>query len=168
MAEYKGSEDVFKELVEDSEENWLYGLVAFAIIEERRFEWMKHFESHNQIPPSEAEIQNWYKQQPRSEIIRAKGEAESALQTYASEVIDVALEEKSTKIEEGIIVSEIRESRRFWPQFGVNFIGGLAASVVFAALLILLAFFVLNDTSPAEIGSHLKHGLEEGNHGQEN
>jgi hypothetical protein len=168
MAEYRGSEDVFKELVEDSDENWLYGLVAFAIIEERRFEWMKHFKAHNQKAPTKEEVQNWYKQQPHSEIIRAKGEAESALQAYASEVIDVAIEGKNKEIEEGIVVSEIRASRRFWPQFGVNFIGGLAASVVFAALLIIFAFIVLNDTSPAEIGSQLKHNLEEGNYGQKN
>ena len=35
MAKYSGSEDIYRELVDDSEENWLYGLVAFAIIEEQ-------------------------------------------------------------------------------------------------------------------------------------
>ncbi len=38
MAEYTGSVDIYKELVEDSNENWLYGLVAFAIVEEQRLE----------------------------------------------------------------------------------------------------------------------------------
>jgi len=168
MAEYKGPEDIYKVLVEDSDENWLYGLVAFAIIEERRIEWMRHFEEHNEKSPTTEEIENWYRQQPHSALIRAKGEAENALKVYANDVIDVALDEKNNEIEEGIIVSEIRESRKFWPQFGVNFAGGFVASIVFAALLIVVAFFVLHDTSPAEIGANLKHNLKEGIYGQEN
>ena len=168
MAEYRGSEDIYKELVDDSDDNWLYGLVAFAIIEERRIEWMRHFEENNKVPPTIDEVTNWYRHQPYSEIIRAKGDAENALQGYARDVIDVALEEKNKDIEEGIIIAEIRESRKFWPQFGVNFIGGLAASIVFAALLIVVAFFVLNDTSSVEIGSNLKHNLEKGYYGEKN
>lgn len=45
MAKYSGSPDIYRELVEDSKENWLYGLVAFAVVEEQRIEWMKHYES---------------------------------------------------------------------------------------------------------------------------
>ena len=36
MAEYAGAEDIGKELAEDSNDNWLYGLVSFAIIEAQR------------------------------------------------------------------------------------------------------------------------------------
>ena len=110
MAEYRGSEDIYKELVDDSDDNWLYGLVAFAIIEERRIEWMRHFEENNKVPPTIDEVTNWYRHQPYSEIIRAKGDAENALQGYARDVIDVALEEKNKDIEEGIIVAEIRDA----------------------------------------------------------
>lgn len=47
MPKYSGSADIYRELVEDSKENWLYGLVAFAIVEEQRIEWMKHHEVQN-------------------------------------------------------------------------------------------------------------------------
>jgi hypothetical protein len=50
MAEYTGPADIYKKLVEDSNENWLYGLVAFAIVEEQRIEWMRHFEECNGNP----------------------------------------------------------------------------------------------------------------------
>ncbi len=157
MAEFVGSEDIYKELVQDSKENWLYGLVAFAIVEEQRIEWMKHFEEHNGTLPTPEDVKGWYKQQPSSVLLRAKGEAENALQVYSSDVVEVALEGKRKEIEEGIVVAEIRESRRFWPQFGVNFIGSITSAIVFAALLIVAAFFVLNDTSPAQIGMQLKN-----------
>lgn len=167
MAEYTGSADIYKELVEDSNENWLYGLVAFAIVEEQRIEWMRHFEECNDRPPDENDVKNWYKQQPSSVILRAKGTAENALQVYSGEVVDAALDEKRREIEEGIVVAEIRESRRFWPQFGVNFIGGLTSAIVFAALLILAAFFVLKDTSPTQIGIQLRNNIEEIGNDQE-
>lgn len=167
MAEYSGAEDIYKELVEDSDDNWLYGLVSFAIIEEQRIEWMRHYEAHQEKAPDPEGIRNWYRQQPSSVLLRAKGTAENALQLYSSEVVDLALAEKRREIEDGIIVSEIRESTKFWPQFGVSFIGGFVSTVMFAALLIVAAFFVLNDTSAAQIGSQLRNNFEEIGNGQE-
>lgn len=41
MKRYSGPEDIYKELAEDSDENWLYRLVAFAVVEEQRIEWTK-------------------------------------------------------------------------------------------------------------------------------
>lgn len=161
MAKYTGSADVYRELVEDSPENWLYGLVAFAVVEEQRIEWMKHFEGQNGNMPREDEIKKWYEQQPASVLLRAKGIAENALQNYATEVLEVANGDIRTEIEEGIIVSEIKKLGSFWPQFGVNLAGGFASALIFAAFLIIMAFFVLNDTSPVEIGKIIKPHIEE-------
>ena len=58
MAIFSGPEEIYRELVEESEEDWLYGLVAFAVIEERRIEWMKHQEEHTGNPPSSNEVVN--------------------------------------------------------------------------------------------------------------
>ena len=167
MTEYLGPEDIYKELVEDSSDNWLYGLVAFAVIEEQKIEWMRHCEKNTGDLPSAAEINAWYKQQSRNVLLRAKGTAENALQVYSSEVVDLALEEKRKEIEEGIIVGEIRESRKFFPQFGVNFLGGFASTIVFTALIIILAFFVLNDTSGTQLAAQLKNNLEDRTNGEE-
>lgn len=155
MSKYSSSEDVFKELVENSDENWLYGLVAFAIVEQRRIDWMKHFQENSGAPPNVDEIKTWYEQQPKSALIEAKGAAENALQNYSSEVIESMSKDYRKEIEQGIIVGEIRSLKRFWPQLGVNFAGGFLSAIFFASLLILMAFFVLNDTSPVEIGKQL-------------
>ena len=42
MAKYSGPEDVYRELVDESEEHWLYCLIAFVIVEEQKIEWIKH------------------------------------------------------------------------------------------------------------------------------
>jgi len=160
LAKFSGSEEIYKELVEDSEESWIYGLVAFAVFEEQRVEWMRHQESNNGSLPTADEVKNWYEQQPESVLLKAKGIAENALKVYSEEVVDLVLEDQQKEIEEGIIVSEIRALRAFWPQFGVNLAGGLASAALFAALLILMAFFVFNDTSPVEIGRELKGQME--------
>nr|VFK42442.1 MAG: hypothetical protein BECKSD772F_GA0070984_11228 [Candidatus Kentron sp. SD]VFK48247.1 MAG: hypothetical protein BECKSD772E_GA0070983_11189 [Candidatus Kentron sp. SD] len=149
---FSTSDDIYRELVQESEESWLYGLVAFAIIEERRIDWVRHYEVTNGGPPNSDETRSWYEQQPESELLRAKGEAENALREYSDEVVQSDIEEYGEKIKENIVVSEIRKLGRFWPQFGVNLAGGVTSAVLFAALLLILAFLVLNDISPVQIG----------------
>lgn len=168
MPKYDGPEAIYKELVEDSNENWLYGLVAFAVIEEQRIEWMKHVQENTGKAPTPEQVQDWYQQQPPNCLLRAKGTAESALQTYSNEVIETALEDHKKEIEESYIVGEIRELKSFWPQFGVNLAGGFAATLLFAALLAILAFIVLNDSSPVEIVRDINGFTEESENGQEN
>lgn len=161
MPKYTGSADVYRELVEDSKENWLYGLVAFAVVEEQRIEWMKHYESQNGRMPDDTEIKSWYEQQPDSVLLRAKGTAENALQTFSAEVLEVANGDIRKEIEESVVVNEIKKLGSFWPQFGVNLAGGFCSALLFAAFLIVMAFLVLNDTSPVEIGKKIKPPIEE-------
>lgn len=161
MPKYSGSADVYRELVEDSKENWLYGLVAFAVVEEQRIEWMKHYEIQNGRVPNDAEIKSWYEQQPDGVLLRAKGTAESALQAFSAEVLEVANGDIRKEIEESVVVSEIKKIGSFWPQFGVNLAGGFCSALLFAAFLIVMAFLVLNDTSPVEIGKKVKPPIEE-------
>lgn len=160
MLKYSGPEDCYRELVEDSDDNWLYGLVAFAVVEEQRIEWMRHVSDQHGAPPTPEEIRKWYEQQPQGVLLRAKGIAENALEAYSSEVVDTFVEEKTRELEEGIIVNEIRESRRFWPQFGVNLAGGFASALIFAGFLIVLAFLVFNDKSPVDLGKELSTSME--------
>lgn len=155
MAQYSGSKDIYSELVEHSDQSWLLGLVAFAIVEEQRIEWMRHYEEANQKAPSDDEIRAWYKQQPSSVLLRAKGTAENALQAYSEEVLAEVYEQQQREVREGVIVEEIRELKKFWPQFGVNLAGGFASSLLFAAVLTVLAFVVFSDPSPIAIGSQL-------------
>ena len=156
MKKYCGAEDVYRELVDESDQSWLLGLVAFAVVEEQRIEWMRHHEKLNGSLPSSSEVQGWYEQQPASVLLRAKGTAESTLQLYSQEVAAAMDGDYRKEIEQGIILGEIRGMKRFWPQFGVNLAGGFVSAILFAAFLTLIAFFVLNDTSPVEIARDLK------------
>lgn len=161
MAKYTCSADIYRELVEDSKESWLYGLVAFAVIEEQRIEWMRHYEIQKGRVPNDAEIKSWYEQQPDGVLLRAKGTAENALQTFSTEVLEVANGDIRKEIEENVIVGEIKKLGSFWPQFGVNLAGGFCSALLFAAFLIIMAFLVLNDTSPVEIGKKFNPPIEE-------
>ncbi|VFN00910.1 MAG: hypothetical protein BECKG1743F_GA0114225_105291 [Candidatus Kentron sp. G] len=89
MKQYFGAEDIYRELVEESDESWLLGLVAFAMVEEQRIEWMRHHEQHHDALPSPDEIRGWYEQQSPGVLLRAKGTADNALQAYSEDVSSV-------------------------------------------------------------------------------
>ena len=72
--------------MEESSQSWLLGLVAFAVVEEQRIEWMRHHERTAGALPNADQIKHWYSQQPQSVLLRAKGTAENALQVYSEEV----------------------------------------------------------------------------------
>ena len=173
MEMYSGPENIYKQLVEDQpdDEEWLLGLVAFAVVEEQKIEWMKHQIENNGQLPSTVDIENWYKQQPSGVLLRAKDTAEARLTDYAQNAIDTYMLDFQKETEEGIIVEEIRGIKKFWPQFGVNLAGGCASAILFAALLTIVAFFVFNDNSPVDIGAKLgqkteveQDGKKEGSH----
>jgi hypothetical protein len=157
MSNFSGPADIYRELVENvpEDEEWLLGLVAFAIVEEQKMEWTKHFEKNNGRPPSYEEIESWYLQQPQGVLLRAKDTAKARLTDYAQNAITVYMEEFKTETLEGILVEEIRETKKFWPQFGVNLAGGFVSSLLFAILLTTLAFLLFNDSSPMSIGSNI-------------
>lgn len=162
MPQIVSSEEVFRQLVEDSDDDWLFGLVAFAIVEEQRIEWMKHFEENNGQVPSDAEVRHWYTQQPDGVLLRAKGTAENALERYSDAVLQAELETERREVADGVIVSEIRLARKFWPQFGISMAGGLVSAILFAALLTILVMVVLADKSPVDLGKALiGHQTEE-------
>lgn len=163
---YSGAEDTYKELVEESNQSWLLGLLAFAVVEEQRIEWMRHREKNTGALPDAAQIKQWYQQQPPGVLLRAKGTAENALQVYVEEVSSVLDAEYKKEIESGVVVGEIRALNRFWPQFGLNVAGGFASTILFAALLVLMAVFVFNDTSPVAIVKDLKQQSQGANNGK--
>lgn len=148
MSNLSGPEDTYKLLVEQSQDNWLYGLVAFAVLEEQRIEWMRHIESQSGALPTDQQIRDWYQQQPSSALLRARGTAENALKVYAEEIATTIEEDYKKEILESTVVSEIRSNNRFWPQFGANVASGLVSTLIFSLLLVLLALIVFRDPSP--------------------
>lgn len=162
------SQDVYRICVEEAEENWLFGLVRFAIIEEQRFEWMRHFNENNGSRPSEADIREWYEQQPPGVLLRAKGTAENALQLYADEVLQEILSDERREVADGVIVNEIRLMRKFWPQFGIGVAAGLVSAFLFAVIVTSMYFILIADASPEKSAAAiLGHSTQEMGNGEE-
>lgn len=165
VRQYQGPENIYDELVGDTETSWLFGLVAFAVVEEQKIEWIKHHSAHNGGPPSADQIRLWYEQLPPGAVLRAKGTAENALALYSTEVVEEVSAETRKEIESSILVNEIRDLKRFWPQFGVNLAGGFISSLLFALVLVALAFILFKSPSPINIAKELSTQQEEHNHG---
>lgn len=138
------SKDAHRSLVEEAEHSWTLGLLAFAILEDRRFDWMRHFTENNGEPPTPEEITHWYEQQSERVLQDVVADAENALTLFVQD----ALEEVRRDIEQDVIVQEIRQGRRFLPQFGTSVAGGVASALIFAAILAIVAWVVLSDISP--------------------
>ena len=158
MPQISNSEDVYQHHVEDSDDDWLLGLVAFAVVEEQRIEWMQHYENTNETSPTADDITKWYQQQPDGVLLRAKGTAENALAAFCDEAIDEAVQVEREKTLESAILSEIRLLRRFWPHFSANVLSGVISAILFAAILVIVALFLINDISPVTI---LKDGISQ-------
>ena len=151
MPQISNSKDIYQNLVEESEEDWLLGLLAFAIIEEQRIEWMQHHSNNVGAEPTTEEISNWYRQQPDGVFLRAKGDAQNVLAAFCSEVTDEAVQAEREKMFESAVLDEVRSLRKFWPQFSINVLSGIVSAIVFAAILVVIALFLLNDISPTNI-----------------
>ena len=151
MTSLSGPEDAYRNLVEKSPEGWIYGLVAFAVLEEQRIEWMRHVESRSGCLPSSEQIRNWYEQQPASTLIRARGTAESMLSDYAEDLAESLDENHRRAILNDVIVGEIRSINRFWPKFGANVAAGIVGTIIFSALLVLVVQVVVRDPSPISV-----------------
>ena len=167
MKQYSSPEDVYKELVDDPEAGWLQGIVAFAIVEEHKIRWLRHYRQHNGKQPEPADVVDWYKQQPPSVISGAKIDAETALRAYHEGAVNRALAEEGKIVAEVMIVSEIRKLCGFMPQFWASFAAGFAASMLFAIMLAMVAFVALQDASPVDVGVKLRGVLEETKDGQD-
>ena len=159
MDRFSGPQEIYEELVENAPEGeeWLFGLVAFAVIEEQKIEWMKHQTRNNGSLPSTQDIDRWYQQQTPGVLLRAKDTAEARLTDFTENSMSTHLDDFRKEMEGDIIVGEIRELKKFWPQFGVNLAGGFVSALLFAAVLTLIAFLVYYDASPVTIGKNLGH-----------
>lgn len=151
---YSSPIEIYDALVEQSEESWILGLLAYSILEESKFEWMKHHKLHHGNYPDENQIQEWYKQQPKSALMKARDEAFVKLKDYADDVVTDEIEYQKQEFQSSILVQEIQSTKKFWPQFGVNLAGGLISSFLFSLMLTALAFIIFNDASPISIASN--------------
>jgi hypothetical protein len=151
MPELHGTDDVFRSLVEESEDSWLMGLVAFAVVEDHRIEWKNHFLALHGNKPTAEDIERWYLEQLEGFLLRAKADAENYLAAYTEEIRNQTIKEERQQIERDLVVSEIRLTRRFWPQFGVGVAAGTVSAFLFAMILVSFALLISADISPIKL-----------------
>ncbi len=163
MDKFSGPKDIYEELVENAphDEDWLLGLVAFAVIEEQKIEWMEHQVKNTGSLPSTQDIDHWYQQQTSGVLLRARDTARARLTDFVEASISLYEDDIQREIEEKVIVREIREIKKFWPLFGVNLAGGFASALLFAALLTLFAFLVYSNASPIDLGEEIGRQLNQ-------
>jgi hypothetical protein len=144
-APLEGPRDVFTRLVDEAEHSFELGLMAFALIENKRFDWMRHVEKYENRTPDQSEIDRWHRELPPSELRIAVDHAESMLRNSAETIMGEVLDLEVRRVRDSTLFTEIQTLRRFWPAFGVNVAGGLTSALVFAALVVLLGAYVLAD-----------------------
>jgi len=162
MRKYLDADDVYQETSAAAAPNWLLGLLAFALFEEQRLEWMRHRREIANAAPSSEEIQAWYESQPQGAVARALVSAEMLLGGYGTHSAEVFGEDHRRQIADGVVVAEIRRLGRWGPQLGLNVMGGLIGSMVFTALLVLLGTFLLNGPSAEDFARQFTHSVEKG------
>jgi hypothetical protein len=160
MEQYCGSEDVYRVLVSGAGENWLSGLLAFAVVEEQRVAWMTHRNNVTGAMPSTADVRGWYQSQPASTLMKAKAEADVALSYYGSQSIEEFDDAYRKEIAEGMIVAEVRKLGRWLPQFGMNVVSGVVSSFVFSIVLVTLALFIIKAPSTNDFATKFKQQME--------
>lgn len=165
MPKFSGPDDVYHALVDQAGESWLIGLLTFAMLEERRIEWSRHRFETVGATPTPAETLVWYESQPPGALGRAREEADAALNQYVLHAVAEFDEKYRREIADGTVVAEVRKLGRWAPQLGMNVLGGVIGSIVFTALLMIVAAFVLNEPSPNDMVKALKQPTEEAESG---
>ncbi|RRU03437.1 hypothetical protein EGJ34_19470 [Stenotrophomonas sp. 278] len=162
MPRCTGSLDVYDKLADERSRDWIMGLLTFAVVEEQKFEWMRHHAEYEGRDATDEEIRAWYGSLPVGAVVRARGIAENALGSYAEEVEASFSDSVREELKCSALIGEIRQVRRFWPQFALSVAAGLTSSILFAALLFTTAFLVLNDRSPVELGARIISSTTQG------
>jgi hypothetical protein len=160
MEQYCGSEDIYRVLVLGAGDNWLSGLLAFAVVEEQRVAWMKHRTNFTGTMPTSADVREWYQSQPASALMKAKAEADLALNDFGSQSIEEFDDAYRREIAQGVIVSEVRKLGRWLPQFGMNVASGVISSFVFSIILVALALFLMKASSTNDFAMEFKQHMK--------
>jgi hypothetical protein len=86
MDRYCGPDDVYRVLIEGSGEDWLSALLAFALMEEQRMDWMRHSANATGAVPTAIYIRAWYQSQPASTLLKSKSRSRSRFKELRSPI----------------------------------------------------------------------------------
>ena len=118
LDEIKSSLDVHKMLVTDAEHSWTLGLMAYAIVEDQKHEWISHITMLNDREPTHTEIEEWFRQRTPESFHRALADAENTLQLVADDALKEIIEIERREVLEQAVIQSIESHSGGWRQFG--------------------------------------------------
>jgi len=142
------SRDIFYRLRTELAGAELIALVAYALFEKSRYEWIEGREQDGKTP-SDEENRNWIRDQNLEPFVVS---ARSFL------AVD-RLENRITKIDENVgeVLRSTKALQREWPVFLLGVGSGLVSTLLFTALVFLGWLIFQTDPSPFGL---LKHALK--------
>ncbi|MCY4308946.1 MAG: hypothetical protein OXC57_11855 [Rhodobacteraceae bacterium] len=115
---------------------------------------MEHRINSTGSKPSEQEIRKWYVEQPESNMVRAKTDANNALAGFTEEAIELAVREERDSFRESEVIAEIKKLGKFWPQFlqhlGFNILSYFVFTIL-TVICIVLVWQLFYDISPSDV-----------------
>jgi len=131
---FTDADEVFDELVNQADTKRLLGLVAYALVEDRRIDSKKHqHQTTGKIEDSEA----WYSRLSEAELQRVKTEARIELQDYFFDGINEWDADREQEIKDSLLyiqIQEIKDSTTFIKSLAASF----WATVLFSGLVFIL------------------------------
>jgi len=144
----KTDREVFEYFRSDPETSVEVDNLAYASFAFHKYEWMEQFASLRGRQPTQAEENQWISELPDSRLDEIRDVAYLAFEAAADGYLRERIEqERKTAVEQSIL-TEIRQFTSFWRNFGPNLLIGIAASVAFSLLLIVMASIFADDPSP--------------------
>lgn len=135
---------------QDTEGNMLPYL-CYAIFAAERYDWMNHYKDQNGDYPVIDEERRWVSEKPDSYFRKIEQQAVTWMDEFSHDYLAEDIELECEEAVEDSLRAEISKLGKFGPNFGNNFLAGLAATTVFAILLFLLALIVFGDISPVDL-----------------
>ncbi len=151
LDEIKSSQDVHKMLVTGAEHSWTLGLMAYAIVEDQKHEWISHVSTLKHREPTHPEIEEWFLQRTPESFHRAIADAENTLQLVADDALKEIIEIERREVLEQAVIQSIERHSGGWRQFGIGVAAGLVSALLFAVLIIIVAVIVLDNRSLVDL-----------------
>lgn len=133
MKKFSSSDEVYQELRKNLSHNELSAMLSFANYEIERISWAKEREEELGKPPTNGEIQKWYRERT---------------QKFYEERIAIS-NEQLKGIEDSIRIKILEEekAKSFW----MNVLSGVVSSTIFSCLIYLGYTLVAGETDPVKL-----------------
>ncbi|MBT3628474.1 MAG: hypothetical protein HOM52_06420 [Rhodospirillaceae bacterium] len=144
-------QDAHRQLVTEAEHSWTLGLMAYAIVEDQKYEWIAHLKETEGREPTTTEIENWFRSRTPESFTRVVADAEHALQLVADDALEEIIGDERRGAFESGIVEAVNGMTGSWRQFGIGIGASLVGAILFAILILVVAFIAIDNRSIVDL-----------------